>query len=467
MSARIGRNDPCPCGSGKKYKKCCLGKEQARLPGRVILPDADAEPDQHLKAPSAKAWRMPIEEGEPRPAHPSPPAPLPVQDPEAARWDAIWDRYLNTPPAERLTFVQRILEEEQDVPAEDAVELCAELVEEMQSSGRAAEAEALLDLLEARHPSAYQGSRWFPFWRAKNALDLGRGLEGPLLQVADDPAGAIDAFLALLDRVAFEGHGRELGLALGKLANAVRRSRNILLSAEAVEEQALWTRLDLALAATPDLAASDAMERLAAAVRGGDQDSGVAPDKLMTLAVHRAGRPPRAWTAGDLVAGRADEDQEQRLLLLTCELHHELCARRGWPATRAELAREQLEDLMARALSQTPGSAVQARGRGRKGKPARLAGSGRRPPLLPGRQQVLDLVEALCRDFYPRPHRLAAVLMALPAWGGFLTGKGLVTEEEACGFREHLGAMRERLLASLKELATDEDLVDAVAAALP
>lgn len=21
--ARIGRNDPCPCGSGKKYKKCC------------------------------------------------------------------------------------------------------------------------------------------------------------------------------------------------------------------------------------------------------------------------------------------------------------------------------------------------------------------------------------------------------------------------------------------------------------
>ena len=23
--ARIGRNDPCPCGSGRKYKKCCLG----------------------------------------------------------------------------------------------------------------------------------------------------------------------------------------------------------------------------------------------------------------------------------------------------------------------------------------------------------------------------------------------------------------------------------------------------------
>jgi SWIM/SEC-C metal-binding protein len=23
QSAKIGRNEPCPCGSGKKYKKCC------------------------------------------------------------------------------------------------------------------------------------------------------------------------------------------------------------------------------------------------------------------------------------------------------------------------------------------------------------------------------------------------------------------------------------------------------------
>jgi len=23
---KVGRNDPCPCGSGKKYKKCCYPK---------------------------------------------------------------------------------------------------------------------------------------------------------------------------------------------------------------------------------------------------------------------------------------------------------------------------------------------------------------------------------------------------------------------------------------------------------
>ena len=27
---KIGRNDPCPCGSGKKYKKCCMLRDQAQ-----------------------------------------------------------------------------------------------------------------------------------------------------------------------------------------------------------------------------------------------------------------------------------------------------------------------------------------------------------------------------------------------------------------------------------------------------
>jgi methionyl aminopeptidase len=31
-SAKVGRNDPCPCGSGLKYKKCCAGKEDAAPP---------------------------------------------------------------------------------------------------------------------------------------------------------------------------------------------------------------------------------------------------------------------------------------------------------------------------------------------------------------------------------------------------------------------------------------------------
>lgn len=29
--SKAGRNDPCPCGSGKKYKRCCLTQTDARV----------------------------------------------------------------------------------------------------------------------------------------------------------------------------------------------------------------------------------------------------------------------------------------------------------------------------------------------------------------------------------------------------------------------------------------------------
>lgn len=29
VAVKVGRNDPCPCGSGKKHKKCCLGATKA------------------------------------------------------------------------------------------------------------------------------------------------------------------------------------------------------------------------------------------------------------------------------------------------------------------------------------------------------------------------------------------------------------------------------------------------------
>ncbi len=35
--SQIARNDPCPCGSGKKYKKCCMGKA-AHSPARKQAP---------------------------------------------------------------------------------------------------------------------------------------------------------------------------------------------------------------------------------------------------------------------------------------------------------------------------------------------------------------------------------------------------------------------------------------------
>ena len=35
--AKAGRNDKCPCGSGKKYKQCCAVTQTQSWGGRVMM----------------------------------------------------------------------------------------------------------------------------------------------------------------------------------------------------------------------------------------------------------------------------------------------------------------------------------------------------------------------------------------------------------------------------------------------
>jgi hypothetical protein len=40
MPKKTGRNEPCPCGSGKKYKHCCLGSKAAAIDRTTSKPEA-------------------------------------------------------------------------------------------------------------------------------------------------------------------------------------------------------------------------------------------------------------------------------------------------------------------------------------------------------------------------------------------------------------------------------------------
>lgn len=64
---RPGRNHPCPCGSGKKYKHCCLRAEQlavpavAPRPNRAVAPTLEAEItklQQSAGQHQAKFWEL-------------------------------------------------------------------------------------------------------------------------------------------------------------------------------------------------------------------------------------------------------------------------------------------------------------------------------------------------------------------------------------------------------------------------
>lgn len=69
-SARPGRNEPCHCGSGRKYKQCCLAQDEAvaaaarkvaaevaaatETPAETAAVAAPARPPKHQ---TAQPWR--------------------------------------------------------------------------------------------------------------------------------------------------------------------------------------------------------------------------------------------------------------------------------------------------------------------------------------------------------------------------------------------------------------------------
>jgi len=46
IALKVGRNDPCPCGSGKKYKKCCMLKDEMQKP------EIQSDESESITAPS-------------------------------------------------------------------------------------------------------------------------------------------------------------------------------------------------------------------------------------------------------------------------------------------------------------------------------------------------------------------------------------------------------------------------------
>ncbi len=55
--ARPGRNEPCRCGSGRKYKHCCLAKDEKKDATARKKAAAEPEPAPSEEAPAATCAR--------------------------------------------------------------------------------------------------------------------------------------------------------------------------------------------------------------------------------------------------------------------------------------------------------------------------------------------------------------------------------------------------------------------------
>jgi hypothetical protein len=57
----VGRNDPCPCGSGRKHKRCCLDADRTALRLADRLERRIYELGDHVRREHRSAWEREFE----------------------------------------------------------------------------------------------------------------------------------------------------------------------------------------------------------------------------------------------------------------------------------------------------------------------------------------------------------------------------------------------------------------------
>lgn len=161
---KVGRNDPCPCGSGKKYKKCCAGKKEAR---EALSPVAGLTMREYrrrlheVKTPEELARE-----------HPADLARLPLEELTTEQLDACFGAFIDS---ERFDDAERALGllSERELPEGLTVDaLRAELVTYAHDWGH--------DDLVARHLELFERPESVP-----RHVALGRALRSPDASVLD------------------------------------------------------------------------------------------------------------------------------------------------------------------------------------------------------------------------------------------------------------------------------------------
>lgn len=71
---KADRNDPCPCGSGKKYKKCHMAQDEAEHLAKLAALKAEQEAQATVNAEAEKESEAKTEKTPPQRLRNAPPA---------------------------------------------------------------------------------------------------------------------------------------------------------------------------------------------------------------------------------------------------------------------------------------------------------------------------------------------------------------------------------------------------------
>ncbi len=415
---KVGRNDPCPCGSGKKYKKCCLAKDE------VAARQAAQERAAALRAVEPHSGGEPFA-GFPSYTLPPPPEPRPRSPEEAAR-EELWEAFQNADAAEQPALFRRALADEL-LDDEYAFEMLAQL----RDKGDRALCGTLLEELQTAHPDLYaQSAPYYLEWQIADALAAGQIDHLPELAaaLAETAGDDLDQFYLSRDRLAYHGHLALLAETMAQAGPLVRESDTFIPGAdEEFASEAQQIAMLAYLERTPAPRADDPA-LLAALEQFAPVDQ---PEVLADQLVLITGQEDRPWD-------RAADSEDERINRLGFRFQGELVRHWGMPLGRAELGRVALVNYVDERRD--PDSSIAQALKRPKGK-QKAAASTAADLLCPDRESLDRYIAQRLNIISFQLIEAAVTLEAVPVWLRFLHDQGLITVERRSDALRDIGML--------------------------
>jgi hypothetical protein len=429
----LGRNDPCHCGSGKKYKKCCLAKDEgSRQAAKAELATTTGLESTEEDKTSRKEIDPHIEAFNAR-----------LSDFEAADYEGKFDIFIRT------------LDDSEFMDGEMAFEMLHDLFRCTIEHGERNRFDALVKGLRERLPEICAAeASFFLRWLIVNALVEGRSVDvaSLFLELASLAGKDIDIFNRAEEIIAYHGQLPVLVDSMRCAWPAVKSSSDVVpWGIDEFCNRAISYELLHFADQTPDPTVQ--RERLLEQL---EFYSGIDPKEVSVYLAHLTNQCVKLWTMDDFVLSpprrsRDEEDEEDEedemeamttngelnLYHLTIEFLGYLRCVEGVPYTKGELGRRELHRFILdrhdgkleyrESMLQSAQRDIDRR-KGRRLPPKRKY---RRYEnvLVPDRDRLDRFLAGLLDMMNQLYHRTSALFEIIPAWLRFIEMHGLINAE--------------------------------------
>jgi hypothetical protein len=421
----VGRNDPCPCGSGKKYKKCCLAKDEAAA--------------RQAYAQRAEAQREIVQSFAPLPPAELPPLPdAPPPSPLDQARSELWGEFESAEPAEQPALFRRALAERELLDAELAFEMICGIRDH---HDRAIFAEAL-DALHELRPELYErDAPAYLDWRIGDALATGDLAPLPELTsaLAATAGRDLDTFYMVLDKLAYHG---QLALAAQMVAQAwphIGQGQELVPWAQdEFARRAMDLTLFKHLEQNPNISPDDPELRADLGVF-----TAVDSEHLAAYLALLTGHDQRHWTLEDFAFQRRsrrgwDDDDEpqhdpaaQNLGDLTIAFLGHLYRQGESSLPKGDMARKSIARyILDRHAGKLEPNTFERATRPKGQKTPRAVRHAPPNQLCPDRATLDRFLAGMLNFISPQYYEAAATLELTPAWLRFLEAAKLLTPEQ-------------------------------------